>query len=65
MNGKKGSETIKLKHGEDFYSRISMKRKVYSGGKSFADVAVAREAQKRSVAARLRNKQLKEAEDGY
>ena len=45
----------KLKRSDpDFYSKISQMRKVKSGGKYFKDKEAARQAQAKSVAARLR-----------
>lgn len=43
------------KRDPEFYSKISQMRKVKSGGKTFLDKKKAQEANKLSVASRLRN----------
>lgn len=58
MNGKKTRDKI-LKTNPNFYSEISKKRKTFSGGKTFVDPEVAREAQRKSAAARKRNNELR------
>ena len=65
VNGKKTAKTIKKKFGDNFYSDISKRRKTFSGGKGFIDKSMAKEAQRRSVESRMRNKALREAEDEY
>lgn len=60
MNGKKTAKTIKKKFGDDFYSVISKRRKTFSGGDGFRDKDKAREAQKRSVESRKRNKEAQD-----
>lgn len=59
MNGKKSSETTKLRHGKNFFSEISKKRKVFSGGKTFNDKEAARAAQRKAVESRKRNTELR------
>lgn len=49
--GEKLSKTDK-----DFYKKINAMRKVKSGGKYFADVEKARDAQRKSIESRRRNK---------
>lgn len=60
VNGRKTAKSIKKKYGENFYSDISKKRKTFSGGKGFVDVSKAKEAQRRSVIARKRNRAIQE-----
>lgn len=59
MNGKKTRDTNLKKYGKDYYSRISRKRKTFSGGQTFRDPEVARAAQLKAAATRKRNNELK------
>lgn len=63
VNGKKTAESIKKKYGDDYYSVISKRRKTFSGGAGFRDVERAKKAQETSVKARMRNKQLRGADN--
>lgn len=47
----------------DFYSKISNLRRTKSGGKTFNDIEKAKEAQRKSVASRKTNNELREAKE--